>query len=105
MEAIQARLAKNETIKKTFENKYLTRISICGNDLSLPFLAKGSDLGKEAECSTEKDVRVKKRAQLVVQLSPLVTGSPAVGTMDHSACPSSKQWVQLNSVLSAPLSH
>ena len=102
MEAIQDRqarnlLAKNQTIKKTFKNNNLTRICICVNDLSLPCLAKGSDMGKEAQCSTEKHVRVKKRAQLVVQLSPLVTGNPAVGTLDHSAYPSSSQWAQLNS--------
>ena len=101
MEAIQDRqarnqLAKNVVIKKTFKNNNLTRICICENDLSLPLLAKGTDMRKEAQCSTEKDVRVKKRAQLVVQLSPLVTGNPAVRTLDHSAYPSSSQWVQLN---------
>jgi len=101
MNAIQDRqtrgqLAKNVVIKKTFKNNNLTRIVIYGNDLTLSLLAKRSDMRKEAQCSTEKDVRVKERAQLVVQLSPLVTGNPAVGTMDHSAYPSSPQWVQLN---------
>jgi hypothetical protein len=101
MSAIQDRtagkwFAKNETIKKSSKNNYLTRIYICGNDLTLSLLAKETDMGKEAQCSTEKHVRVKKRAQLVVQLSPLVTGNPAVRTLDHSAYPFSKQWVQLN---------
>jgi hypothetical protein len=83
--------------KNTFKNNDLIRIFACANDLSLLFPATLSDMGKEAQCSTEKHIRVKKRARLVVQPCPLVTGNPAVRTLDHSAYPPSKQWVQLNS--------
>lgn len=50
---VRIEFAKNVVIKKLFKNNSLTRIFICGNDLTLSLLAKGVDVGKEARCSTE----------------------------------------------------